>query len=314
MDLKDLKCVVAIAETGSFIRASEKLNMSQPSVSARIRILEANLGLNLFERETRGVRITQEGQELLQHAKVILRQISEAEADMVSYRSTPVGLVRVGLPTSLTAMLAVPLLERCMSDMPNVKLRLVESMSGYLTQWLRDGTLDLSVTFGSNPPPDIEVEPLAREDLLLVGRSGADIAPYLDEDGSMPMARLSEIKLILPGPEHGLRSLVDTQARQQAVPINVAIEIDAFSEIKRLVARGLGFTIMSSAAYNDGMQWSLSAATIRRPTVSRVVNLASLSSRTLPRAAKEVAFRIRETVQQKSQGEDWFASAIISSP
>lgn len=198
-----------------------------------------------------------------------------------------------------------------MSDMPNVKLRLVESMSGYLTQWLRDGTLDLSVTFGSNPPPDIEVEPLAREDLLLVGRSGRDIAAYLDEDGSMPMSRLSEVNLILPGPEHGLRSLIDTEARQQAVPINVAIEIDAFSEIKRLVAKGLGFTIMSSAAYNDGMEWSLGAATIRRPTVSRVVNLASLSSRTLPRAAKEVALRIRETVQQKSQGEDWFASAII---
>lgn len=311
MDLKDLKCVVAIAETGSFIRASERLNMSQPSVSARIRVLEENLGLKLFDRETRGVRITQEGLELLQHAKVILRQFSEAEADMVSYRSTPVGLVRVGLPTSLTAMLAVPLLERCIADMPNVKLRLVESMSGYLTQWLRDGTLDLSVTFGSNPPSDINVEPLARENLLLVGRSRADIEPYLDDSGSMPMSRLSEIKLILPGPEHGLRSLVDTQTRQQAVPINVAIEIDAFSEIKRLVARGLGFTIMSSAAYNDGMQWSLGAATIQQPTVSRVVNLASLSSRTLPRAAKEVALRIRETVQHKSQGEDWFASAII---
>lgn len=310
MDLKDLRCVVAIAESGSFVAASERLHMSQPSVSARIRGLEADLGAELFARGARGVTPTQLGEELLRHARSILRQVHDAEADMQAFRASPVGLVRVGLPTSLTAALTTPLLDLCMRDMPNVRLRIVESMSGYIAQWLQDGTLDLGVTFGASPPAEIELEPLAREDLLLVGKDAAAMAPLLDEGGHVPFTRLSQVPLILPGPEHGLRALVDEVARQQAVRLGVVVELDAFGEMQQLVARGLGYTVMSSAAFNYGLRPDLSAALILRPTVSRIVNLASAAGRIPSRAVNEVAQRLRQVVQMRAAEQAWLAHSI----
>ncbi|UJQ95092.1 LysR family transcriptional regulator [Mariluticola halotolerans] len=311
MDLKDLRCVAMIAETGSFVAAAERLNMSQPSVSARIRRLEADLGTELFARSARGVSPTAQGEELLRHARSILRQMQDAEADMLAFNASPVGLVRVGLPTSLTAGLTSPLLELCMAEIPNVKLRIVESMSGYIEQWLQDGTLDLGITFGSRPPSDIVIEPLAREDLLLVGKDQAAMAPHLDTNGNVPFVSLANVPLILPAPEHGLRILVEDVARQQAVRLGVVVEIDAFGEIQRLVARGLGYTVMSSAAFQYGYRPDLAAALILRPSVSRVVNLTTGAGRTPSRAVSEVAQRLKSVVQMRVKEDGWLAHPII---
>ncbi len=311
MDLKDLRCVAMIAETGSFVAAAERLNMSQPSVSARIRRLEADLGTELFARSARGVSPTAQGEELLRHARSILRQMQDAEADMLAFNASPVGLVRVGLPTSLTAGLTSPLLELCMAEIPNVKLRIVESMSGYIEQWLQDGTLDLGITFGSRPPSDIVIEPLAREDLLLVGKDQAAMAPHLDANGNVPFVSLANVPLILPAPEHGLRILVEDVARQQAVRLGVVVEIDAFGEIQRLVARGLGYTVMSSAAFQYGYRPDLAAALILRPSVSRVVNLTTGAGRTPSRAVSEVAQRLKSVVQMRVKEDGWLAHPII---
>lgn len=302
MDVKDMRCVNAIADTGSFVRAAEKLNMSQPSVSARMRTLEANLGAKLFVREPRGVVLTPEGEELLVHARRILLQFREAEDDLAAFQRSPVGLVRLGLPTSLTASLAVPLLEQCQAELPNVKLRIVESMSGYLAQWLREEKIDFALTFGASAP-DLNILPLAREALLLVGCNAAAVAGLTDDDGAVPLRCLANIPLILPGPEHGLRTLIEDQARQQAVPLNVKIEIDALGEIRRLVASDMGYTIMSSAAYADAGFHDLGAALIRRPSISRVINLATLAGRAQSRALKAVSqfvqLAVEDLVDQK---------------
>ena len=298
MDVKDMRCVEAIADTGSFIRAAEKLNMSQPSVSARMR--------TLFIREARGVTLTPEGSELLVHARRILIQFREAADDLAAFQRSPVGLVRLGLPTSLTASLAVPLLERCHAELPNVKLRIVESMTGYLAQWLREEKIDVALTFGT-AAPELNILPLAREALLLVACSSDALTGLMDSDGAIPLRRLANIPLILPGPEHGLRSLIDDQARQQAVPLNVKIEIDALGEIRRLVARGMGYTIMSSAAYADGDLHDLGAALIRRPSISRVINLATLAGRAQSRALKAVSQFVQLAVEELVAEKEHFS-------
>jgi len=296
MDLRDLRCVDAIAETGSFVRAAEKLNMSQPSVSARMRNLEATMGFALFKRTPRGVDLTPEGAELHRHARRIIGQVRRAEEELADFRRSPVGLVRVGLPTSLTASLAVPLLERCLADLPYVKLRIVESMSGYLLQWLREGTIDIAVTFGSSGPPDMVIAPLAREELLFVARNAETLARYTTENGTVPLHKLADVPLVLPGPEHGLRILVADQARQQAVALNVVVEIEALGEIQRLVDRGVGCTIMSSAAYDNAYISNLTAAVIRRPSISRVVNIATSAEQVPTRAARQVLSRLRDCI------------------
>lgn len=307
MDLRDLRCVNAIAETGSFLRAAERLNMSQPSVSARMRNLEANLGFPLFIRNSRGVVLTSEGTELRRHAQRILDNFRIAEEELADLGRSPVGLVRVGLPTSLTASLAGPLLERCLVDLPHVRLRIVESMSGYLIQWLQEETLDIAVTFGTSRPAGLNIEPLAREDLLFVAQNAEMLARHTAPDGTVPLGQLGGVPLVLPGPEHGLRSLVSEQARQQAVALNVVVEIDALGEIQRLVSRGLACTVMSSAAYDGANLPDLAAAVIRRPSISRVVNVATAAEQVQTRASKQVLNRLRGSIHSLVSEKKYFS-------
>lgn len=310
MDLRDLRCIAAVAETGSFLGAAETLHMSQPSVSARMRDLELRLGLALFERLPRGVQLTREGAALLEHARTIIRQFDEAEADMQAHRQSPVGLVRVGLPTSLTALLAIPVLEACMAALPDVKLRIVESMSGYIAQWLREDRLDLGLLFGSTPPQGLHSKVLVEEDLLVAGADDESLQRLRDDDAEVPFQRLSELPLILPGPEHGLRSLVEAEARRNAVALRVVVEIDAFREIRRLVSRGFGYTILSSAAVPSGRSFGIATARVKKPAISRVVNLAHPAVGPVTRATREVALQIEKIVQEKTMEERWFARAL----
>ena len=307
MDLRDLRCVNAIAETGSFLRAAEKLNMSQPSVSARMRNLEATLGYALFIRNPRGVALTSEGAELRRHAQRILDSFRIAEEELADLGRSPVGFVRVGLPTSLTASLASPLLKSCMEELPHVKLRIIESMSGYLMQWLQEETIDIAVTFGTSKPTGVDIEPLAREDLLLVAEDPETLAQHTAPDGTVLLRQLSGVPLVLPGPEHGLRTLVSEQARQQAVSLNIVVEIDALGEIQRLVGRGVACTIMSSAAYDDSFYPSLAAAVIRRPSISRVVTIATAAEHEQTRATKQVLIRLRDCIHSLVAEKKYFS-------
>lgn len=313
MDLKDLKCLIAISEHGSLGRAAEAENMSQPSLSVRIRALEDHFGVALFLRSNKGVTITDEGRDLLRHARIIVRQFEDAEAEMQFHRSNPVGLVRLGLPTSLTSRLAAPILDKCMSQLPNVKVRIVESMSGYIVQWLKDDVLDLGVTFGTNAPAGIDITHVAREDLLLVAQSEAILAPLCDAEGNVPFSALHELGVVLPGPEHGLRALIETLARQQGVRINAVVEIDAFGEIMRLVSHGYGVTVMSSAALRDGAAFGLVGARVVRPTISRVVNTAVSTAHKRSRACREVTRMIHDVIDEEITKRDWLAKSLLPS-
>lgn len=314
MDLKDLRCLIAIADRGSFVAAAEAEGMSQPSLSNRIRALEDHFGVALFRRSNKGAEVTEDGTELLRHARAILRQFEEAEAEMQFFRSNPVGLVRLGLPTSLTSTLAIPILERCLETLPNVKVRIVESMTGYISRWLLDGTLDLGITFGTNAPPGIDILPLAQEDLLVVGADTERLASLLDENGDVPLRRLDALDLVLPGPEHGLRTLIESLARQNGVRINAVIEIDVFSEIMQLVAKGYGWTIVSSAAFRKGAFPQLSGARVARPYISRIVNTAVASASPPSRARRDVSKVIRLVIEEQTRASDWLARSIVSKP
>ena len=311
LDLRDLHCVIAIAHWGSFMRAARTLNMTQPSVSARVRQLEERLGVPLFERQPRGVRPTSEGEIFLAGAREVLTRANTLMDDMVSIAgSTPTGLVRIGLPMSLTKLLTIPILDRCREELPGVKVRIVESLSGYISNWLIDGQLDLGVLFGKESAPGLVSRPVV-EEYLLVAASGPDaLTPFLQSDGTIPFARLAEMDLILPSPQHGLRDLIERQAQTEDIELRVALEIDAFGEIQRLVARGDGFALLSSAAIGVADAPVLATARVTQPPISRTVGVAYDPNRPLGRAAREVMLRLEDEMRRLASTNEWEAASI----
>lgn len=312
LNLRDLRYFVAVAESGSILAASERLHVAQPSISVRIRTLEGDLGVALFERRPRGVVLTEEGEELLIHARLILNSAETARKSLRRHAISPVGTVTFGVPTSLSSVLSVPLIEEALKKLPNVRLRIVESMTGHIIEWLRSGELDLGLIFVDSTISGVQTDKLLTEELHVAAATAADLAPLVNARGEVPMEKLAGVPLILPTERHGLRSLIDHHLRRHGVSSRVAIETDAFLQIQRLVQRGHGMTILSVAALRDGLLTPpLATARIVRPTIERSVSLAHADDRPLTKAAREVA-RLAASRLRTEAAEPWWRARPTS--
>ena len=311
MNLRDLRYFVTVAESGSILAASEKLHVAQPSLSVRIKTLEADLGVQLFDRRPRGVVLTAEGEELLEHARGILRAAETAQEALRHHAESPLGTVHFGVPTSLSSVLSVPLIEGVRASLPNVRLRIVETMSGTIIDWLRSGELDLGLLFVESAIAGIHCEPLLVEGLHIAAADEAALAPLLDANGDMPINALRDVPLVLPTERHGLRQLIDQHLRRLGVPARVVIEIDAFLQIQRLVQRGQGMTILSLAALHDSdLAPPLATARLVAPQIERTGYLSRADTRPQTKAAREVGRLAADILRAAARDRWWRARPL----
>ncbi|MGA0991439.1 MAG: LysR family transcriptional regulator, partial [Burkholderiaceae bacterium] len=162
MDFKQLNCFVRVAELGSFTRAAQALDMTQPQLSRQVRALELRLRQPLLRRHGRGAEPTAGGQRLLEHARAILHQIARAEEDMLhQLDAIPGGQVALGLPPSVARVLAVPMMRAFSQAMPQGRLSISEGLSHALAQEVTQGRLDLAVLYAPRAQPALLLEPLA---------------------------------------------------------------------------------------------------------------------------------------------------------
>ncbi|MBU3739899.1 MAG: LysR family transcriptional regulator, partial [Rhodoferax sp.] len=168
MDLKQLRYFVRVAELGSFTRAASALAVAQPVLSRQIRLLEVELRQNLLVRNGRGAAPTEAGKVLLAHGRGILHQVERAHEDLGRVRGALAGRVAVGLPTSLARALTVPLTRRFRETLPQASLSISEGLSVAMLESLLNGRLDIAVLYNAQPSAGIDIEPLLREDLVLV--------------------------------------------------------------------------------------------------------------------------------------------------
>jgi DNA-binding transcriptional LysR family regulator len=152
MELRHLRYFVAIAEERSFTRAAERLWIAQPGLSAQIRRLEAELGVRLFDRHTRGVDLTAAGELFLERARVALAAAEVASATGRDLEAGVVGSLRLGVSTGPRWRGTSAVLERFTRERSGVELTVLEGHGGTLWRDLRDRRLDAVVapsTFGS---------------------------------------------------------------------------------------------------------------------------------------------------------------------
>lgn len=147
MDIRNLKYFLAIAEAPSLSAASSVLGVAQPSLSQNVRKMEDELGVILLDRSPRGIRLTEEGQVLYEHARRIVADMDRCVADIRELSLNVRGTVAFGMPPSSSMVLAVPLAETIRLEYPDLRLKVVEAISGYLTPWLEDGTVDLALIY-----------------------------------------------------------------------------------------------------------------------------------------------------------------------
>ncbi|MFM9371936.1 LysR family transcriptional regulator [Streptomyces sp. Da 82-17] len=166
MELRQLRCVVAVAEELHFGRAAKRLHMAQAPLSAQIQRIERELGHRLFERTTRSVRLTAVGEEFYRRALDILARVDETTADLQAVADGRAGTLRVGFASSASYSVLPQAVRRFRQAAPGVDLQLVPLTSAEQAEQLHEGRLDLGLVRGESGALDLRTERLFEERLV----------------------------------------------------------------------------------------------------------------------------------------------------
>ncbi|HUA77204.1 MAG TPA: LysR family transcriptional regulator [Acetobacteraceae bacterium] len=305
MDVRSLRYFVTIAELGSFSAAARHLNIAQPALSRHIRELETRFATRLLLRTPRGVSMTDPGERLFRYGLSILGQIEQVAAVVKEADQPITGLVTIGLPTSASAILSRLLLTRAKQKFPGVRVHLIESLSGFLDEWVQTRRLDLAILFDAEPSPNLRLDDMLVEDLCLVGRAGA----FPPGARTIPFRRLEHYPLLLPGVPHSLRRLLESMARSHGLRLDIAYEVDSLAVVKRLARAGDAYAILAEgAAHEEIASGQLRALKIVRPNVTRSVSLAASVLPGGTPACEEIRRLILELGQELRKSGAWKAA------
>ena len=244
MDLKQLEYFVRVAELGSFTRASTALDIAQPALSRQVRLLEVELRQNLLIRNGRGVTTTEAGRLLLEHARGILHQVERTREELDRVRGGLTGRVALGLPPSLSKVLAVQLIGACRTALPEARLSIIEGLTATMQELLISGRLDIALLYNPTPSPDIDATLLLEEDLFLIQRQEQKSV----STKPISLRDLSAVPLVIPSRPNAFRTLLEVEMANIGCRPTIALEIDGIAAILDLVADGAGCAVLSANA------------------------------------------------------------------
>jgi LysR family nitrogen assimilation transcriptional regulator len=279
MEIRRLRYFVRVAEDGSLTKAAGVLRVAQPALTRQIRLLERELGVALFNRTARGMQLTEEGEYLRGSVAGPLRTLELALQNVRSLSPRIEGNFAIGMPSSLVEILATPLLLRMNSDFPNIKLRIMEGITGSLIDWLHRGMLDFALLEEESRDERLTDLPLCSERLVIVGGPKSSLQPKR----SLTLEKITQLPLILPTHHLGIRALFnDAVAKLRTVATDIRFEADSCKLVRDLATAGMGYAILPLSYFRREYE----AGTLRySPIVKPTLRLPTfLSHRTSSRA------------------------------
>jgi DNA-binding transcriptional LysR family regulator len=235
MDAADLKVFEAVARVGSMNRAAAELNTVQSNVTARIRVLEQELGTALFERHSRGVRLTAAGHRLLPHAVGVAQAIADARR-AVDDEGRPAGGLTIGSLETAAALRLSPLLADYAAAYPEVDLVLRTGTTAELIDDVLARRLEGAFVSGPVQHPALDAEPIFREELVIA------TAPAVASLDDLLLQPNLKIIVLRAGCSYRQR-LEDILARRGVVGLR-QLEFGTIEAIVGCVSAGLGLTLL----------------------------------------------------------------------
>ena len=303
MEIRQLRYFVAIVDHGSLSRAARVLHIVQPALTQQIQSLEDELGTQLLHRSAQGMQATEAGKVFYEHAQAILKQISDARSAVTQITDSPSGTVELGIPQSVSAALAFPLLKAVRESYPDITFQLTEELTGNLTEQLRSGRLNLAILFDDGQLSGFHTQPLVEEDMMYITRAGSQFAC---KRKSIRLEQVVRAPLILPSLQHGVRPRIEQVLREQGMSAEQVIEITSIAILKSALLADMGATILPvSPLLPEIQRGEMVAVPVSDATLSRTVSLCSSKNIPLTNAARAVAKRVQDVTQQLVSSGAW---------
>ncbi len=245
MELRQLQTFGTIAELGSFVRAAEALEYAQSTITLHIQQLEAELGVSLFERKGKRIRLTEAGRTFRDQAGQILSHTAALHQSMTDLVAGEAGHLRVGATEPTASLRLPPLLATFCSERPKVRLTLeVAAGRGAISQRVAAEELDIGLGATPSAVPGIIFEPFFTEAQALL----LPTTHRLASKDSVCVADLTGERLLLKEETCAYRQVIERELLQHGMNPFAGIEIGSLAALQRLVQCGLGLAIIPVAA------------------------------------------------------------------
>lgn len=307
MELRQLRYFVRIVETGSMGSAALDLNIGVSALSQQMMRLENELSIRLLHRTSRGVTPTNAGLAFYAQAQLALRHADDAI--LAARESRLSGHVSVGMAPSTASVLGIPFINAMRESYADVRLHVVESLSGNLERMINTRQLDLAVVFQKEKILRWSAKPILEERLFLVGTHALlDGIP----DDNIPPAQLACVPLIMPSQGHGLRGRLDAICLEHALNVEIVAEIDGLTLLMQAVRSGLGATIQPGAAVSHLDKDALRVIGVHNPVLSRPNFLVSLSDDELTPAGLAARVVLGKVMRQLVDAGRWPGATLYA--
>ena len=277
MENRQLLYFTRIVELGSFTKAAAELRIAQPSLGQQVRNLEEELGTALLVRHSRGVKPTEAGAVLFEHASRILEDVRQAKEAVLALSNQPAGNVTIGMTPGISDLFTAKLVESCNRNCPAIRLIIEQDLSVRLVRKLSlDDTLAFALVSGMecDAIQMLISIPLAIEQLYLIG------SPRLSAKLRNPVrfSQLKRLKLIMLGigdqRSRGLKHELEVEAKRQGISLNFSHEMQSVTAVQDLIERDIGFGILPFGAVRRRVEeGTLKTFRIAEPEVCREIRL-----------------------------------------
>jgi DNA-binding transcriptional LysR family regulator len=274
--LDELESFIQVARLRSFSVAAQQLHISQPAMSKRIQSLESHLGVSLFDRLGKRVRLTPAGELLVGKANAILDLSRDMERDVGNLAQTVSGRLSMATSHHIGLHRLSPVLQRFTQQYPEVELDIQFEDSEVAHKLVRAGDIELAVVTlnpaGEQEQPDLETKTIWQDPLCFVN------AKPLPEVTSL--GQLASLPCILPGPNTFTGRIVTERFASEGLVLNPALSTNYLETISMLVSVGVGWSVLPQTMTSELQQLTPQCAPI-----TRTLGCVTHSKRTLSNSA-----------------------------
>lgn len=270
LELRQIQYFMEVAKREHVTEAATVLHVAQSAVSRQIFNLEKELGVNLFIREGRNVKLTMIGQMFLEHMEQAMKVIEEAQREIEEYLDPMKGTIRIGFPSSLASYTLPTSISAFRENYPQVKFQLKQGTYKELIEGVMNGDFDMALI---GPVPKHEKKVLGT---TLFTDNIVALLPsshLLAKQSAIKLSQLREEAFVLFPKEYILREIIVQACEQLGFQPKVSFEGVDIDSIKGLVSAGLGITLIPEITLVEGFPRSTVKVPIIEPEVSRTVGV-----------------------------------------
>lgn len=244
LEIKDLRLFLLIAQTGSLTRASEQSHLSLAATSARVKAMEEQAGMPLLIREARGVRLSPPGEAFLHHARAMLQQTRQLQADLQEYGAGLRGHVRVFANTTAVTDFLPDILAAYLTAHPHISVDLQERPNAHIAHDIREGRADLGIIAGEVDTHGLRSQHFSTDRLVLVTPD----TPHWQARQETAFAQVLHEHFVGMHRGSTLQTFLEQISQQLGQTLRLRIQLSNYDAMCRMVAAGVGIAVVPESA------------------------------------------------------------------